>query len=237
MAVKTYPLPATYGFGLKPKTKSMFPWASLISGAASLIGGASSARALREQNKAAAAQAQKQMDFQERMSSTAHQREVTDLRAAGLNPILSGTGGSGASSPGGAMAPVVDEITPAINTAVSIRRANAEVQQIRANTKLTGAQTNSAKQARQQSIAQEQLINEQQRVLTITRPLTSGVHGIVDRLSPQNIDYRNLGTMLMRQGGDVLSSSAQSIRRLASDLPKHLHRQLLDFYKKSRRTK
>lgn len=48
-----------------------------------------------------AAQAQKQMDYQTEMSNTAHQREMADLAAAGLNPILSAKYG-GSSTPSGA---------------------------------------------------------------------------------------------------------------------------------------
>lgn len=96
-----------------------------------------------EQNRRTA---NKQMRFQKYMSNSSHQREVSDLKAAGLNPLLSAN--TGASTPAGAASMASDVITPgvqaglqSIQTLSDVALKAEQTTQTGAQTKLTGAQT------------------------------------------------------------------------------------------------
>lgn len=83
-------------------------------------------------NQFNANQAAKQMAFQEQMSSTAHQREVKDLIAAGLNPVLSANGG--ASTPSGSSATAdTSGSTAKLQLALQQMQAGVALEQTRQN--------------------------------------------------------------------------------------------------------
>lgn len=77
----------------------------IVGGAIGAIGNLASAKMASDASKG---MSRENMQWQQMMSSTAHQRQVADMRAAGLNPILSVTGGHGASTPTPAMGQVFD---------------------------------------------------------------------------------------------------------------------------------
>lgn len=111
----------------------MGPFAIAALGAgAGLLGG-------ERQNTANAKQAQKQMDFQERMSNTSYQRAVADMKAAGLNPALAYQQG-GAQSPAGTSARMENSAAAATNSAAAAGQTYSAIQTQKENQALVRAQ-------------------------------------------------------------------------------------------------
>lgn len=170
----------------------------------SLIGGLFSSGGQSSANAANAELAQRQMDFQERMSSTAYQRATADMKAAGINPMLAFQQG-GASSPQGAMATMQNTgagIGSGIENAVASARSALMLR-----AQLANVQADTIGKTTDNTIKNLQLAVNRRAPLRADEsgPSTYAEWDLQNRLQLQNAQAANLR---------ALADNAQSAKRL-----------------------
>jgi len=158
-------------------------------------------------NVASAEQAQMNRDFQERLSNSAYQRQVTDMSAAGLNPMLAYMKGGGASTPAGNVANVIaPQYTSPLQSAVTTRLTSAQAAKTEAEVPRTIAETENI---RKLSDRIDQDISNMKTDQEKTKALIDNLRVERENLIKQGLNLTEVGNQLRASITNLQAQSRQ----------------------------
>lgn len=183
-----------------------------------------------------ATESEKARQYETNMANTAHQREMADLLATGLNPVNTATGGGGAATPGGSAAsgtpatgtnPAYMDHTALANTALSMaetakaikempyiaKEKKAQIANAEADTLLKGAETTKTGAETRKIQAEEENLEETKKLIqeNVRQAKKNNDFNDIIKVSdntPQG--YRYMRTMLWASGVTELNQDNKS---------------------------